>query len=404
MKKSRRKFIKTSLVSVSGTYLVPQFINTLNAADLSSITSGKKLVIIQLAGGNDGLNTVVPFRNDRYYQLRPTLGIGKTDLLNLNDELGLNPGLGGLRKLYDQGYLSIVNGVGYPNPDRSHFRSMDIWHSASDANDYLQTGWLGRYLDSKCTANCKAHLAIEFDEQLSLALKGENIKGMAIKDINLLYKSTKGPAIRKLNDYYKKNHYHFVNENKDFLYKTLAETCSSAEYLFEHSRIHKSKKTYPNTQFARQLKKISELIHSGIETEIFYVSLPGFDTHVRQKGTQEKLLKVYGDALLAFVEDLKFNGNFKDTLILTFSEFGRRVKENASSGTDHGTANNVFVVGENLKKPGLFNSLPDLNHLDKGDLIFNTDFRNIYATLLDKWLENDSKKILGKGFSNLNFI
>jgi uncharacterized protein (DUF1501 family) len=399
----RRNFVRNSLLAATGSLWIPNFLKAFEMNNLGkAFQTDKILIIVQFSGGNDGLNTIVPYTNDIYYKERPRLNVPANQILKLSDELGLNPVMPDFKKLFDEGYVSIINNVGYPNPDRSHFRSMDIWHTASDSSEYLSTGWLGRYLDAACQGNCKiAHEVIEIDDTLTLALKGEKIKGLAIKDAKKIYNATQTRQIRELAKLSNETHEH---ENVSYLYKTLAETVSSAEYLYNKSKTYQSKLTYPTYPFARQLKSIAELINSGLETNVYYTSLGGFDTHVNQKPQQESLLKTYSESMKVFVEDLKNSGRWKDTVIMTFSEFGRRVAQNASAGTDHGKANNVFILGGNLPKAGIFNAMPDLQNLDDGDLKFQVDFRNIYATLLKKQLKVDESSILGKSFAVMDFI
>ena len=394
----RRKFLKQSSLA-SSLFFVPSFVKAFEEV-ASSRFGYKKLVIIQLSGGNDGLNTVIPFRNDVYYKERPTLGIPKSEVINLNDELGLHSSLSPLKRLYDNGYLSIINNVGYPNPVRSHFRSMDIWQTATDANKFSQTGWLGRYLDNY---GKQAYNVIEVDDTLSLALKGETLNGIATQDPKALFNLSRDPYFQNIGKH--QNDVHLSEHNLGYLYKTLIEAQSSAKYIFETSKTVTSKKEYPNNKFGNQLKTTAQFINSNLQTKVYYTSLSGFDTHVNQLNTQKRLLKIYAEAVEAFVEDLKANNTFKDTLVLTFSEFGRRVNQNASIGTDHGTANNVFIIGDNLKKQGVFNNTASLSDLDdNGDLKFEIDFRTIYATVLNKWLEVDDSKILNRSFNQLDFI
>jgi uncharacterized protein (DUF1501 family) len=360
----------------------------------------KRFVIVQLSGGNDGLNTVVPFRNDLYYQKRRGIAIQKNQLLTLNDELGLHESLTPLKRLFDKGFVSIINNVGYPNQNRSHFRSTDIWQTASDANEYSHSGWIGRYLDNY---GKNPYNAIEVDDHLSLALKGEVNNGIATKDANLLFKVSQEPYFKKVLKHYEDPH--LSEHNLSYLYKTMIAAESSATYIYENSKTFKSKEEYPQNPFARQLKTTAEFINSGLDTKVFYTSLGGFDTHANQQYKQKRLLEVYAESMESFVKDLQKNDTFKDTLILTFSEFGRRVEQNAANGTDHGTANNVFIIGENLKQKGLYNSAPNLSNLDSnGDLIYEIDFRTIYATILDKWLQVDDSAILNRSFQKLNFI
>ncbi|HTB33119.1 MAG TPA: DUF1501 domain-containing protein, partial [Bacteroidia bacterium] len=368
----------------------------------SASTTGKRLVVIQLSGGNDGLNCVVPFRNDLYYQARPSLGLKDDDIIKITDEVALNSSLQGLADLFNNGNLAIINSVGYPNPNRSHFRSMDIWQTASDENQYLYTGWVGRYLDATCNGTCaKPYNAIEIDDTLSLALKGDIMKGLAFSRASILHSSAQNPIIRGVANDYKPNNDH---PEVEYLQKTLAETMESADYIYAHSKTFKSQRIYPANNFGNRLKTISELICSGCDSSIYYISLPGFDTHVAQKGQQKRALKSLSDGLAVFCQDLKENDKFNDTVIMTFSEFGRRVAQNASLGTDHGTANNIYVIGGKLAKPGIYNPMADLQNLDDGDLIYTTDFRQVYATMLDKVLGVDSEKVLGKKFDLMNFV
>ncbi|KOY84637.1 twin-arginine translocation pathway signal [bacterium 336/3] len=392
----RREFLKQSTLATVGTWLIPSFLKAFEEQNINF--AGKRLIIIQLSGGNDGLNTIVPFENDIYYNTRPRLAIPKENVLKLNSEQGLHPIMSKMKQLYDEGLLCIFNSVGYPNPDRSHFRSMDIWHTASDSNEYLSSGWIGRFLDANCEKNCKAFSAIELDDTLSLAMKGEKVKGLALQNPEKFYKMAKN---KKINS--SQNHHH-EHENVAYLYKTLSETVSSAEYIYEKNKIQKTSVDYPQNEFGQRLKTISQMIKSGLEIEVYYASLSGFDTHVNQLNTQERLLGIYSDAIYSLVTDLKQSGNLDNTLILTFSEFGRRVAQNASGGTDHGTANNLFIIGNSLKKKGFYNSSPKLESLDEGDLKYEIDFRSIYATILKNHLNVPINSILGKNVEQLYFL
>ncbi|MEM6799973.1 MAG: DUF1501 domain-containing protein [Bacteroidota bacterium] len=399
---NRRDFLKISSLA-SASLLIPNFLKKTNQLSLGQTNTGKILVVVQLSGGNDGLNTVVPFRNDIYYENRPRLGLERSEILEMNDEQGLHPALEGLMGLYDEGALSVVNSVGYPNPNRSHFRSMDIWQSASRSDQYLQSGWIGRYLDTACNnGHISPHKAMELSDSLSLALRGDQLKGLATQNPKTLFQATRDPYIQVLaKQEEKKDDDH---PNLDYLHKTLVEASSSAAYLHEKSKIYKSWASYPSNKLGKRLKTIAELIISGSETQVYYVSHSGFDTHVNQKGQQARLLEQYDKGIFAFVQDLKKNDRFKDVCIMTFSEFGRRVKQNAGGGTDHGTANNLFLIGGELKKPGIVNKAPNLQDLDKGDLKFEIDFRRIYADLLNDWLEVDAHQVLGDTFAKLGLV
>lgn len=394
---NRRDFTKKiGFASLSVT--IPQFISCSRKAvnDIKNY-QGRNLVIIQWTGGNDGLNTVVPFNNDLYYKNRPTLNIPKNNVLKINSELGLNPVMKGFKKLYDEGLVTIVNNVGYPNPDRSHFRSMDIWHTASNSDEYLSTGWIGRYLDN---LQENPRTVIEIDDTVELALKGANISAFATSNFNRLKHINNNKFLKEVVHH----HHHEHEENVAYLYRTLIDTQNSASYLYEQTQLFNSQISYPKTGIGNDLQTIAKLIMADTDTKIYYVNLVGFDTHNNQEARQTKLLKQYSDAIKSFVEDLKLNNKLDDTLIMTFSEFGRRVKENASKGTDHGTANNVYFTGGKLKKPGIFNENPNLSDLDNGDLIYSVDFRKIYASILQDWLGVPPKSILNKDFKPLNLI
>ena len=393
----RKEFLQVgSLVTAS--FMLPKFLKAFERPMM--VPPGNKVVVvIQFSGGNDGLNTVIPVRNDIYFRERPRLAIAKDKALSLTADTGLNPALEVFKDLYDDGSLAIMNSVGYPNPDRSHFRSMDIWHSASESNEYINTGWLGRYLDAQCRGCDKPTQAMELDDVLSLALKGSANKGLAFKDPKKLYNTSNGRFIKDINS----DHIN-GEETIDYLYKTMSATLSSAEYIFKQSKIHPTAQTYPNTGLGKDLKTIASLIFSDINTKVYYVSLGSFDTHVNQDNQQKRLFTELNDAVKAFTADLKSNNRFDDVLMMTFSEFGRRVSQNASNGTDHGTANNMFFVSGGLKEKGILNAMPDLADLNEGDLKHTVDFKNVYATVLSKWLGADDKLILRNKFSHLDFI
>ncbi len=393
----RREFLQVGSLA-SASMMMPRFLKAFDGKTL--VPPGNKvLVVLQFSGGNDGLNTVIPVRNDIYYKSRPKLGIEKDKALSLTDEVGINPALQAFKGLYDDGNLGIINSVGYPNPDRSHFRSMDIWQSASDSDKYLYTGWLGRYLDAQCNGCSKPTQALEVDDVLSLALKGEDEKGLAVKDPKRLYNTSHEKYFKDINASHEKG-----EETVDYLYKTLGETLSSADYIYQQSKVHPTSTTYPATELGKNLKTISSLILSDINTKVYYLSLGSFDTHVNQENQQKRLFTQLNDAMSVFVKDLKDNNRFQDVMVMTFSEFGRRVAQNASGGTDHGTANNMFFISGGLKQKGLINAMPDLADLDEGDLKHTVNFKNVYATVLNKWLGADDKKILGKQYDFMNFI
>lgn len=393
----RRQFLQVGSLATAS-FMLPKFLKAFEKP--SMVPAGNKVVVvIQFSGGNDGLNTVIPVRNDIYYQQRPKLGIVKESALSLTDEVALNPALTSFKELFDDGSLGILNSVGYPNPDRSHFRSMDIWQSGSKSDEYIYTGWLGRYLDAQCAGCDKPTQALEIDDILSLALKGEKNKGLAFKDPRKLYGSSSEKFFRDLNTSHQTG-----EDTADYLYKTMSETLSSADYIYQQSKLHPTAEDYPKTELGKNLKTIASLIFSEINTKVYYVSLGSFDTHVGQQDKQKRLFTELSDAVKSFTNDLKKNGRFDDVLLFTFSEFGRRVAQNASGGTDHGTANNMFLISGGLKEKGIINAMPDLADLQDGDLKYKVDFKNVYATILNKWLGANDQLILGKQYDYLNFI
>ncbi|QJB34972.1 DUF1501 domain-containing protein [Chitinophaga oryzae] len=396
---NRRRFLQVGSLA-SATLLMPKFLKAFETGAL--VPPGNKvLVIVQLSGGNDGLNTIIPYRNDIYYRSRPALGIRREAALSLNDDLGIHPALQGLKALYDDGAMGILNNVGYPNPDRSHFRSMDIWHSASQSAEIWNDGWVGRYLDAQCNGCDKPTQALEIDDTLSLALKGEHNKGLALTDPGRLSNTSNDRFFKELLQQHVVEDEH---HNVEYLYKTMGETISSATYIQQQFKTYQSKESYPATELGRNMRIIANLIMSDINTKVYYVSHGSFDTHVNQQDQQARLFKQLSDALTVFTGDLKKNNRFQDVMVMTFSEFGRRVSQNASGGTDHGTANNMFLIGGDLKRQGVLNEGPDLMNLKDGDLQYKVDFKSVYATLLDKWLGADDKMILKADYAKLDFI
>lgn len=384
----RRQFLKAGSLATAS-LLLPNFLKAMSLPE--ALERGHKvLVILQLSGGNDGLNTIVPMRNDIYFRERQTIAVDNA--LTLTDEAGIHPALPFFKTLYDRGELAVLNNVGYPEPNKSHFRSMDIWHSASRSDEYLESGWIGRYLDQACYDCGHPTQALEVNDMLSLALKGKQKKAFAFKDPKKLYQTSREEYFNTLYQEHKHQH---EEETVAYLYQTLGDTINNADYIFEQSKARKTAAAYPDSVLGKDLKTVSSLIKSDINTQVYYLQIGSFDTHINQQQRQESLFHTINDAVEAFVDDLKKNGLFQHVMLMTFSEFGRRVAQNASNGTDHGTANQLFFLSGGLKKQGLLNALPDLTQLNEGDLRYTEDFRKVYATLLKNWLDADSTKILG---------
>ncbi len=384
----RRQFLKAGTLATAS-LLLPNFLKAMSSPE--ALERGNRvLVILQLSGGNDGLNTIVPIRNDIYFRERQTIAVNNA--LALTDEAGIHPALSFFKTLYDRGELAVLNNVGYPDPNKSHFRSMDIWHSASRSDEYLESGWIGRYPDQACYDCDHPTQALEVNDMLSLALKGKKKKAFAFKDPKKLYQTSREEYFNTL---YQEHQHQHEEETVAYLYQTLGDTINNADYIFEQSKASKTAAAYPDSVLGKDLKTVSSLIKSDINTQVYYLQVGSFDTHINQQQRQESLFHTINDAVEAFVDDLKKNGLFQHVMLMTFSEFGRRVAQNASNGTDHGTANQLFFLSGGLKRQGLLNALPDLTQLNEGDLQYTEDFRKVYATVLKNWLHADSAKILG---------
>lgn len=351
--------------------------------------------MVQLSGGNDGLNTIVPYGLDEYYQNRSALGLKAENLIRIDEKFGFNSELKRFNELLDKGWLSIINSVGYPNPNRSHFRSMDIWHTASDENEYLNTGWIGRYLDSNCE---HPYEAIEINGTMSLALKGEQRGGIALTHPKAFYDTINAPFFNELTVP------NTENSELNYMYKVFNETRSSAKYIYDQHKLKPNNSEYGGERFGQNLKEIATLIKSGISTPVFYTELSGFDTHVNQNITQTRLLKNLNDGIGSFINDLEKDDLLKECTIVVFSEFGRRLEENASKGTDHGAANVLFVIDKNLSTNAMKYNAIDLQDLSDGDPKYKVDFRSVYQDVLNKTLNVNPKDVLGKSYNELGLF
>lgn len=388
----RRSFLQASSIFSAGFFL-PEFIK-LSAQGLLTEHEERRLVVIHLQGGNDGLNTIIPINNDEYYRLRPTLGIPKSQALSLSSDFGFHPSLAAFRTMYDEGWMSIFNGVGYPFPDRSHFRSTEIWQTATPQLTDVSEGWIGKWLKQE---NMLPFEAIELDDQLSLALRNAQGGGMAVSNPGKLSRIAKDPLLQKINSQNIEHHH----ELPEYLRMTLHDSLSGANHISEAFKKGKNEGNYPQGQLSQRLNKIARLISGGAGTRVYYLHYAGFDTHVAQAQAQTRLFSQLGDSLQAFCSDLKAQGKWENTLVMVFSEFGRRLEENAGKGTDHGTAGPLFLLGGSLNMKGVMNDYPSLSDLDQGDLKYTMDFRNIYAEILGDWLKSDPETLINT--SKLNW-
>jgi len=434
---TRREFLRRSILGGALATTVPTFLsNTMSALSAAAADSatqavtgrdGRILVVLQLAGGNDGLNTVVPFANDHYHRARPTLALDAGNVLKLNTDLGLHPALTGMKTLFDAGQLCIVQGVGYPNPNRSHFRSTEIWQTASDADRIEKDGWIGRYFDNTCEG-CDPTIGVCIGRETPQAFSAKQPTGVTLENpeaYRFVSADRPGPGEQDLiEESYRRMNEMVPEENVsggsigrlsgavrhtgsalDFIQRTAMDAQLSSDAIRGISRRTRNQANYPGSRLSKSLQLVARLIAGGLPTRIYYVSQGGYDTHANQAGTQQRLLGELGGALQAFCADLKAQGNLDRVLVMTFSEFGRRVEQNASAGTDHGAAAPLFLVGTSVKA-GLAGFYPSLapENLIRGDLQFTVDFRSVYATVLERWLQTKSRPILGSDFPVLNVV
>ena len=414
--KNRRDFLK-DLTMISATLSAPTFlVRGMQAAQNSVTGTGRILVVVELAGGCDGLNTVIPYTNNFYYQFRPTLSIDPQSVLPLDSELGFHPSLTGFKELYDSGEMAVVQGVGYPNPNRSHFRSRDIWHTA-EAESIGQNGWLAKYFNNRDSA--ASLQGINIGGRVPKAMISHAGSSPAIKNINTYKLDTdkryKGDATNK-NDVFQS----ILSEPttqfapfQEYVTQTVLDATFSSAEILEGRKNYESTVEYPANAFGGNLKTIAQIISADIGTKVFYVTIGGFDTHASQAepadpklGTHAALLDTVSSGIKAFLDDIKAMGMEKDVLVMSFSEFGRRVKENASNGTDHGTANQMFLFGGTVN-PGIYGTHPSLDPRDLDrirDLRFNVDFRSVYSTVLQNWLEVDPVPLIGEPWPLLSVL
>jgi uncharacterized protein (DUF1501 family) len=434
---TRREFLRTSMLGAAVSFSLPVFLQktffTLDAmaADSAIQTANGKdgpiLIVLQLAGGNDGMNTVVPYADDIYYRSRPVIGVPKQNVIRLNDYVGLNPKLTGLKGLFDEGHLSILQGVGYPNPNRSHFRSTEIWQTASDSDKTEPYGWLGRYFDS-CCKGADPTVGVAIGNQVPQSFASANPTGVSFSRPEQ-YRWVNGDKSGDSEQIYREMNVpdgtdmRALDENDggsigslagpaasgghestlEFLQRTALDAQVSSDKVLAIARKYPASVSYPRTPLGDSLNLVGRMIAGSLATKVYYVSQGGYDTHTNEIATHTRLMGELNDALVAFANDMKAQGNFGRVMLMTFSEFGRRVTENASGGTDHGAAAPMFVMGGGIK-PGLFGQYPSLNALNAGDLAYNVDFRSVYATILDRWLRAPSAEVLGRQFPHLNLV
>ena len=376
---NRRNFLSLTGTFTGGMLVLPDFLHAFGSQN-SLVIGEQCLVFIQLNGGNDGLNTFIPYENPLYYDLRTKIAINKNDVLGKNKGMAFHPALKDFAQIQQNGDLSVIQNVGYPEPVRSHFRSQEIWQTATDSNTYLNEGWLGRYLDLQCKEH-QPTAGINIDSIDNLALKGTEPNSITVKDPNRFkIRNDKDDNI-KLSD----------NPQLDFVRKIANSVTEGSDDIQKALTKSTTEISYPKTGLAKNLEWIARLIKGNLNSKVYYSSLGGFDTHDNQLEIHKRKLTELNDAIFSFYTDLKKAQLLQNVTVIVFSEFGRRVKDNGN-GTDHGTAAPMFIIGGNNKSKIIGNN-PNLSDLDNGDLKHQIDFRSVYASLLKQKMNFDYTKI-----------
>ncbi|MBC5806130.1 MAG: transcriptional initiation protein Tat [Candidatus Eremiobacter antarcticus] len=405
---NRKQFIQQSVGAFAGALAIDSIFGRAARAATAVTTPGstgaRSLVVVNLQGGNDGLNTFVPLGDPNYYRLRPTINIPQDQVLRIDSSIGFNPKLAGLKSLFDQHRVAVLQGVHYPNPNLSHFRSTEIWQTGAP-DRIIDTGWAGRYLDSPNLPkdNLFKGLAIgPILPKMMVADKTDvptvdNLKGFGFRNS----RDEQAHADKILNG--NGNRYPFRSPYLELVQEIERDAHASSLRLPHLVAGYKPGVDYPKTPFAQGLNLAAAVLASDVGTKVIYISLGSFDTHTAQRARQDALLQQFGDGMKAFYADLAAHRIDNRVLTMTFSEFGRRVGENANRGTDHGTAAPMFLIGGGVKG-GIYGDHPSLSDLDVGNLKWHTDFRSVYATILERWLGVKSTDVLGSSFRTLNFV
>lgn len=376
---NRRNFLTLTGTFTGGSLLLPDFLHAFGSQ--SNLVIGEQCVVfIQLNGGNDGLNTFIPFEDPLYYEYRTKIALSKNDILSKNKGMGFHPALKDFATMQQNGDLTIIQNVGYPQPNRSHFRSQEIWQTASDSNKYLNNGWLGRFLDLQCQEH-QPTAGINIDAIDNLSLKGNEPNSITVKDPNRFKINTKNDDAVKLSD----------NPQLDFVRKIANSVYEGSDDIQKALSKSIAEINYPKTGLGKNLEWIARLIKGNLNSKVYYTSQNGYDTHDNQNTIQQRNLSELNDAIFSFYTELKNAQLLQNVTLVIFSEFGRRVKDNGN-GTDHGTAAPLFIIGGN-NKGKVIGKNPNLNDLDNGDLKYEIDFRSVYASLLQNKMNFDYTKI-----------
>lgn len=415
---SRRQFLRSSIGGATaigiGSHIPACFTH---GAENSERARENILVVVQMSGGNDGLNTLIPFADPDYKAARPKLGFSADEVLKCTDSLGFHPSMSGLHELLESGSLAVLQGVGYDDPNRSHFESMDIWHTCKRKQESRPDGWLGRYLDTQAEGSGGDVLALHLgQEQQPFAVNSQSVRVPTVRELTefqlrgqhreqlreLLSSSAdeKQVVAQQSSTPLSMKDSPSDNDLLAFLESSTTAALAASERVSEAVQGYKSDITYPTSELGQKLRIVAQLIDAGLTTKIYYVQLDGFDTHSQQAQTHSILLKQWSEAVTALMQDLKSHDHDQRVCVMSFSEFGRRVAENASEGTDHGAAGPMFVCGGKVVA-GVVGESPSLTDLQDGDLKHHTDFRQVYATVLHDWLGVDPTPILGGQYATL---
>jgi uncharacterized protein (DUF1501 family) len=401
---SRRDAIKRGGLIAVG-LVAPKWLSTIAEADVLKLAKGGKaakdtvLIVCQLSGGNDGLNTIIPYTDKAYYQLRPTIGIPDSQVVKVSPTMGMHPSLAPLGELYKKGQVAIIQNVGYPSPNRSHFKSMDIWQSASP-DSKMHYGWIGRHMDSEALhgpTNPVYALGLSTEKPLALAGKSASVPCFASladiqnmigdPDTERMLRAIQGPDAKQ-------------GSLEAVVQRANKTALDAMDVLAAQLTKYTPKQTYQNDPFGNGFKQIAQLVATSPATRIVYFSTGGFDTHARQAENHAKLLGNFANAVSSFQAEMEACGRADKVIILVFSEFGRRVQENGSQGTDHGAGAPMMLIGKGVKG-GFHGPNPNLADLQNGDIKFQIDFRQVYAATLDEWIGGDSGVVLGQKFEHV---
>jgi uncharacterized protein (DUF1501 family) len=397
---SRRDFLRAGMYGLGISAGLPLFLQRVSAAHTAGILSGieekhpnRILLVLELSGGNDGLNTIVPYADDAYYKARPSLAIKANEVLKLNDRFGLHPACTSLEALFKDGKLAIVHGCGYPNPNLSHFTASEWWHTGMPHGNEPY-GWLGRFADAHKPQPVENYI-VNITTRQTRAVASARQSPVVFKDpkkFGRVGTDAQQKVFEKFGTVYPT-----TNPSLDFLNQVSRTATAGAALVRNACAEYRTMVDYgSDNDLTLDLKKVSGMIQAGLPTRIFYVSQGGYDTHAAQAGSQQTLLIYLADALRGFMEDLARSGRADDVAVMVFTEFGRRVNENLSKGTDHGTATPMYLVGKKVKG-GFYGQMPSLTDLDDGNLKMTTDFRSVYATMLKEWMGFDDTKAVLKG-------